>query len=141
MKKILAILVLVVGLASAADKPTLYTRLGGYDAIAALLTDFHVRLKDDPQLGRFWKYRGTDGKERELQLLIDFVSARTGGPVHYSGRDMGRAHIGMMISESDWKIFIGHLKASLNKFHVKEPEFGEVITFIQSLKDSMVEVH
>jgi len=50
MKKILAILVLVVGLASAADKPTLYTRLGGYDAIAALLTDFHVRLKDDPQL-------------------------------------------------------------------------------------------
>ena len=140
MKKIFLIVLLLFSVISAAEKPSLYTRLGGYDTIAAVLDDFHIRLKNDPQLGRFWKYRGTDGKKRELQLLIDFVCARTGGPVHYSGRDMGRTHIGMMISESDWSIFINHLKKTLQKFKIKEPEFGEVITFIQSLKSSMVEV-
>lgn len=139
MKKILLLLLLVSSLALA-DKPTLYQRLGGYDKIASLLTDFHVRLKNDPQLGRFWKYRSIDGKERELQLLIDFVCAHTGGPMHYTGRDMPTSHIGMMISESDWKIFIRLLKESLKKYDIKGEESKEVLAFINSLKSSMVEV-
>ena len=140
MKKIFLIVLLLCSVVFADTKASLYERLGGYDAIAAVLDDFHVRLKNDPQLGRFWKYRGTDGKKRELQLLIDFVCAKTGGPVHYSGRDMGLTHIGMMISESDWNIFIMHLKETLKKFKIKEPEFGEVIAFVQTMKSSMVEV-
>ena len=139
MKKILLIMLLMCSVALADTKASLYSRLGGYDVIAAVLDDFHVRLKNDPQLGRFWKYRGTDGKKRELQLLIDFVCAETGGPMHYSGRDMGLTHIGMMISESDWTIFIHHLKQTLKKFKIKNPEFNEVIDFIQTLKSSMVE--
>jgi hemoglobin len=140
MKKIFLVILLLSSVILADTKASLYTRLGGYDNIAAMLDNFHVRLKNDPQLGRFWKYRGTDGKERELQLLIDFVCEKTGGPIHYSGRDMGLTHIGMMISESDWNIFISHLKQTLQKFKVKEPEFSEVINFIQTLKSSMVEV-
>jgi hemoglobin len=38
--------------------PTLYARLGGYDAIAAVSDDLLPRLKADPQLGRFWAHRG-----------------------------------------------------------------------------------
>jgi hemoglobin len=53
---------------------------------------------------------------------------------------MGRTHKGMLISEKDWTIFIAHLKKSLHKFKVKEPEFNEVLVFIESLKSSMVEV-
>jgi hemoglobin len=140
MKKIFLVMLFLYSVALADTKTSLYTKLGGYDTIAAVLDDFHVRLKNDPQLGRFWKYRGTDGKKRELQLLIDFVCEQTGGPVHYSGRDMGLTHIGMMISESDWSIFIDLLKQTLRKFKVKEPEFGEVIKFIQTFKSSMVEV-
>jgi hemoglobin len=140
MKKILLTILLLFSTLSAVEKPSLYMRLGGYDTISTLLNDFHIRLKNDPQLGRFWKYRGNDGKKRELQLLIDFVCNRTGGSTYYSGRDMGQTHIGMMISESDWNIFINHLKKTLHKFKVKEPEFSEVITFIQTLKSSIVEI-
>jgi len=139
MKKVILVL-LFIGTLLNAKEATLYERLGGYEAIQSLLTDFHLRLKQDPQLGRFWKYRGTDGKERELQLLVDYVCYHTGGPVHYSGRDMGTTHIGMMISQSDWKIFIKLLKESLNKYHVKSHEQKEVLDFINSLKASMVEV-
>jgi len=37
------------------DKPaTLYTRLGGYDAIAAVVDDPLPRLRSDVLLSRFW---------------------------------------------------------------------------------------
>ena len=34
---------------------TLYERLGGYDAIAAVVNDLLPRLMSDSQLGRFWE--------------------------------------------------------------------------------------
>jgi hemoglobin len=40
---------------------TLYTRLGGYAAIVAVVDDLLARLKADTQLGRFWQHRGEDG--------------------------------------------------------------------------------
>jgi len=39
---------------------TLYARLGGYDAIAAVTDNLLPRLQQDPRLGRFWQHRGTD---------------------------------------------------------------------------------
>ena len=54
---------------------TLYARLGGYDAIAAVVDDLLPRLIADVQLGRFWKHRGDDGVRREKQLLVDFLCA------------------------------------------------------------------
>jgi hemoglobin len=62
---------------------TLYERLGGYDAIAAVANDLVTRLNNDTQLGRFWAHRGEDGVKRERQLLIDFLCERAGGPVYY----------------------------------------------------------
>jgi truncated hemoglobin YjbI len=60
---------------------TLYERLGGYNAIAAVASDLLARLRADPQLGRFWAHRGEDGVMREKQLLIDFLCASAGGPM------------------------------------------------------------
>ena len=59
---------------------TLYERLGGYEAIAAVANDLLPRLQADPQLGRFWSHRGEDGVKREKQLLIDYLCASAGGP-------------------------------------------------------------
>src|SRR2546430_14509995 len=89
-------------------KKTLYERLGGYDAIAAVANDLLPRLRADAQLGRFWAHRGEDGITREKQLLIDFLCASAGGPMYYRGRDMVLTHRGMRISESDWSVFLGH---------------------------------
>ena len=67
---------------------TLYSRLGGYDAIAAVADNLLPRLMGDEQLGRFWEHRGADGIQREKQLLVDFLSSCAGGPVYYTGRGM-----------------------------------------------------
>jgi len=88
---------------------SLYSRLGGYDAIAAVADDLLPRLMTDHQLGRYWQHRGEDGIRREKQLLIDFLCQSSGGPLFYTGRDMATSHRGMKISESDWQKFIGHV--------------------------------
>src|SRR6266478_864325 len=61
------------------EKKTLYERVGGCGAIAAVANDLLPRLQADPQLG-FWAHRG--------ELLIDFLCASAGGPMYYRGRDM-----------------------------------------------------
>ena len=122
------------------EKKTLYERLGGYDAIAAVASDLLPRLQADALLARFWQHRGEDGVKREKQLLIDFLCSCAGGPLYYTGRDMKTSHKGMKISESDWSAFLGHLNATLDAFHVPQAERGEVMAFIQSTKPDIVEV-
>lgn len=117
----------------------LYARLGGYDAIAAVANDLLPRLRNDPQLGRFWKNRAEDSIMREKQLLIDYLCANAGGPMYYRGRDMKLSHRGMGITESDWNVFLSHAAATLAKFNVPEAEQRDVVAFIQSLKKDIVE--
>ena len=119
---------------------TLYERLGGYDAIAAVADDLLPRLENDAQLGRFWANRGDDGIAREKQLLVDYLCANAGGPLLYTGRDMLTSHKGMGITESDWQILIDHLKATLNGFQVPQQEQDDVLAFIDSTRADIVGV-
>ena len=118
---------------------TLYERLGGYDAIAAVANDLLPRLMSDPQLGRFWENRGEDGINREKQLLIDYLCSNAGGPLLYTGRDNKTSHRVMGISESDWEKFVDHLNATLDKFQLPQQERSDVIAFIESTKSDIVE--
>jgi hemoglobin len=118
---------------------TLYERLGGYDAISAVVNNLLPRLMSDSQLGRFWENRGEDGIKREEQLLIDFLCSSAGGPLLYTGRDNKTSHKGMGISESDWEKFIGHLNATLDKFQLPQQERSDVTGFIESTKADIVE--
>jgi len=118
---------------------SLYARLGGYDAIAAVADDLLPRLVSDPQLGRFWAHRAADSIRREKQLLINFLCANAGGPLYYTGRDMAASHKGMGISAKDWEIFLGHLRATLDKYQVPEKERREVLAFVDSTRADIVE--
>ena len=118
---------------------SLYERLGGYDGITGFANDLLPRLQADSQLGRFWQNRGDDGIAREKQLLIDYLCARAGGPMYYTGRDMKTSHKGMKISESDWSIFLQHAGATMEALQVPTQECDEIIAFVLSLKADIVE--
>lgn len=118
---------------------TLYERLGGYDAIAAVAGDLLPRLQADSGLARFWRHRGEDGVARERQLLIDFLCSNAGGPLYYTGRDMKTSHRGMKINEGDWVAFLRHLDATLEAFQVPQTERDQVVAFVQSTKADIVE--
>jgi len=121
------------------ETKSLYERLGGYDAIAAVTDELLARLLNDPQLGVFWKGHSENSLRRDRQLVVNYMCEAAGGPVFYTGRDMPTSHKGLGISASDWEIFMRHAAAALEKFAVPATEKGEVLTFLTSLQGDIVE--
>src|SRR2546430_717610 len=107
-----------VSLFAADAPPSLYKRLGGYDAIAAVTDDFIGRLATDKQLSRFFVGHSESSLKLIRQHVVDFLCNATGGPCVYTGRDMKTSHKGMGITESDWNASVADLIATLNKFKV-----------------------
>ena len=125
--------------AHAQTAPTLYKRLGGYDAIAAVTDDFLGKLAGDPQLGRFFGGHSSDSLKRIRQNIVDQLCAATGGPCVYVGRDMKTAHAGLKISEKDWDTSVKYLVGTLDKFNVPAKEKDEVLGAVGGLKKDIVE--
>jgi hemoglobin len=119
--------------------PTLYKRLGGYDALAAVTDDFIGRLAGDPTIGRFFAGHSTDSLKKIRQLVVDQLCFATGGPCVYIGRDMKTSHTGLGISEKEWEASVKHLVATLEKFNVPAKEKEEVLTLASTLKKDIVE--
>jgi hemoglobin len=124
--------------AQSAQQESLYKRLGGYDAIAAVSDDFLGRLATDPKLSRFFVGFSTDSKARIRQHIVDFLCVATGGPCKYTGRSMETAHTGLNITEEDWNVSVKHLQETLDKFKVPAREQQEVMNAIASLKGQIV---
>ena len=128
--------------ASAQDgmmKKSLYERLGGYNAVAAVVDDFVGRLVADRQFERFFVGHSNDSKKRIRQHIVDQFCAAAGGPCVYTGRTMKDSHVGLNITEADWDAAAKHLVATLDKFKVPEHEKNELLAFVNTLKADIVE--
>jgi len=117
---------------------SLYQRLGGYDAIAAVVDDFVPRLVGDPTLVKFFVGHGEDSKKRIRQLVVDQLCEATGGPCIYVGRTMKLSHAGLGITEENWNAAVKHLVASLDKFKVPQKEKDELLAITSSLRADIV---
>ena len=134
-------LLLTIGIATpaAAQEKSLYQRVGGYDALAAVVDDFIVRLVTDKQFEKFFAGASDNSKKRIRQHILDQFCAATGGPCVYNGRDMKTSHAGLGITNAQWDAAAKHLVASLDKFKVPDKEKGEILAFVTSLKKDIVE--
>src|SRR5918912_3435389 len=144
----LAALLLVGGSSSAVraqslshpeQQPSLYKRLGGYDALAAVTDDFIKALATDKQLGRFFSGVSVDSQKRIRQLALDLLCSVTGGPCLYIGRSMKAVHEGLGITENDWNLTVKHLTESLDKFKVGKAEKDDLLKIVGTLKPDIVE--
>lgn len=117
---------------------TLYEKLGGYDAIAAIIDDIFVRTAANKQLNRFFVGMGTYTKERTKQRVVELLCATTGGPCFYTGRDMRTTHAGLNITENDWQIAVNIIGETLTRFNVPEQEKGDAFAALSRLKSDIV---
>ena len=120
-------------------KKSLYERLGGYNAVAAVVDDFVGRLVTDKQFERFFAGHSTDSKRRIRQHIVDQLCAAAGGPCLYTGRTMKDSHTGLGITEAEWDAAAKHLVASLDKFKVPEQEQKDLLAFVNGVKPDIVE--
>lgn len=123
----------------ATGSPSLYTRLGGYDVIAAFVDSWLRLLVLDRHLGGYFKGMSTDTQRKVRQLTVDFIAAHAGGPVLYTGRSMKVAHEGLRISEKDYDVLIHHAATALDKVGVPDREKAEMLSFLSGFKTDCVE--
>lgn len=130
-----------IGLAQtqAAQAPSLYKRVGGYDAIAAVTDDFIGRLASDKVLNRFLVGLSDGSKAHLRQMVVDQLCAATGGPCLYLGRDMKTVHKGLGITGNDWNLAVKHLVDTLEKFKVPQKEKDELLAAVSAMKADIVE--
>jgi hemoglobin len=126
------------------SKPTkpLWERLGGEKAVRAVVHDFVMAAAPDPKVNFFrnGKFKlDAKGVERLEQTLVELVSATTGGPLKYTGRDMKTVHAGMKITEDEFNALAGHLVAVLKKYNVPQAEIDELVGIVASTKKDIVE--
>lgn len=139
-KMLLPVIVLLTIAKQSQSQESLYKRLGGYDAIAAVTDDFIGKLVTHKDLSRFFTGTSDDSKKKIRQHIVDMLCNATGGPCLYIGRTMKDVHKGLKISEKDWTTTAGLLVETLNKFKVPQKEQTELLVIVSSTKKDIVEV-
>jgi hemoglobin len=117
---------------------SLYKRLGGYDAIAAVTDDLLARMATDPTIAPLLRGVNESRLKKIRQLLVDMLCEITGGPCIYTGADMATAHAGLGIKDSEWRRFMSLLDQTLDKFQVPDRERGEVRAMIAGMRPLIV---
>ena len=119
----------------ASGDKSLYDRLGGKDAITAVVDDFVNNAATDEKIKHF--FANSDAKALK-EKLVDQICEATGGPCKYTGKDMKTAHTGMKITEDDFNALVADLVKSLDKFKVPEKEKNELLTALGGMKGDIV---
>lgn len=115
---------------------SLYQRLGGMEAITAVVEDFVGNVARDKRINRF--FAKTDIPRLKRQLVAQ-ICAGSGGPCVYRGRSMKDAHRGLGIRNRHFNALVQDLVKSLDKFNVPAREKGELLALLGPMRRDIVE--
>ena len=121
------------GGSAAAD--TLYARLGGAPAVAAVVDDFVANVAADTRINAQFVNANIPNLKKQLN---DQICNATGGGCPYTGKDMKTAHKGMKITDKNFDDLVEDLVKSLDKFKVIEADKQELLKALGGLKGDIV---
>lgn len=114
---------------------SLYEKLGGEEAISAVVENFYKRVLADDTVNGFFANTDMDKQRRHQSSFISFA---LGGPKQYSGKSMEKAHEGMNLQPAHFNAIATHLAAALADFNVPQEQIDEVINHVATLKDAIL---
>jgi hemoglobin len=119
---------------------SLYERLGGRAAIAAVVDTFTVLTANDPKIAIFFRSSRKDPEEFAAfkRNLTDQICQASGGPCRYTGKSMKEAHAGMGITSGDFSALVADLIAALTAYHVPPAEQQELLAILGPLQSDIV---
>lgn len=123
------------GSAFAQHKKSLYERLGGYNAIVAVVDDFVANVAADKRINKFFAKANIG---RLKARLVEQICQGTGGPCIYTGASMKAAHAGMGVRSKDFDALVQDLGKTLNKFKVPKKEQKELVAILGPMKKDIV---
>ncbi|NUT48733.1 MAG: group 1 truncated hemoglobin [Saccharothrix sp.] len=114
---------------------SIYDRIGGREALIAVVDDFYARVLADPGLAPF--FAGA-AMSRLKGRQVEFFAAALGGPREYSGRSMDEVHRGLNIGQMHFDLVARHLGDALTAAGVPEATVGEVVAVVAPLSADIV---
>jgi hemoglobin len=109
---------------------TIYARVGGREAIEAVVEDFYVRVLADDELSGF--FTGTN-MNRLKGRQVEFFAAALGGPEPYTGAAMKQVHQGRGITMHHFGLVAAHLADALSAAGVPPETVAEILDAIAPL--------
>lgn len=114
---------------------SIYERIGGQEALIAVVDDFYDRVLADTDLAGF--FTGTN-MPRLKGMQVEFFAAALGGPDEYRGRSMKEVHRGRGIARRHFDLVAGHLADALTAAGVPSETVDTIIATIAPLADDIV---
>src|SRR6266446_4591860 len=105
--------------AETSAQKSLYDRLGGVYAIAAVIDDFINRIMDNPRLNANPKVDEAHHRVSRAgfkYLVTEMICWAAGGPQRYTGRSMVDSHAELGITAEEWQVFLDLFHACLDHF-------------------------
>jgi hemoglobin len=129
-----------LALQGAEDKP-LYERLGGQPAVQAVANGLVDRILLDERVNKWFVHAASSPANAAAYKakLFDFVCQATGGPCHYSGRDMVTAHKGRGVTSAAFDAVVQDLVSVLDELKVPAREKTQLLDILGPLKTSIVQ--
>jgi hemoglobin len=109
---------------------TVYVRIGGAEALAAVVDDLYVRILADQRLAGF--FTGVN-LARLKGRQVEFFAAALGGPESYQGASMRDVHRGRGIGREHLDLVAGHLVDALTAAGVDAATVDEIIGIVAPL--------
>jgi hemoglobin len=116
---------------------SLYERLGGVDAITAVVHAFDDRAAKDDRINQKFARTNLDRLAKEF---VDQLCQDTGGPCTYTGLSMKKSHTNMGVTSGEWDAFMEDLVATLEGFNVGKAEKEELLSGLRPMRADIVEV-
>lgn len=122
-----------------ADKNSLFNRIGGKAAVTAAVDKMYDKILQDPLLKPFFADLNMANQRRSQ---VAFMVMAFGGPHHYTGADMTKAHAKLVkekgLSDAHFDAVAGHLKASLMELNVPAALIGEVLALVGTTRNAVL---
>jgi len=127
---------------AAAEEPSLYDRLGGIFAIAAVVDRFSDAILTNPKLNvnpalKTWNESEAETRLPGLKFMRTlWIAALAGGPFEYTGLPLDEAHRDFHLTAEEFEEVGAEIVRALDSYHVPERERQELVAaYMQSMPE------
>lgn len=139
--------------AGESDDRTLYARIGGEQALRAIVDDMTERVIADPRVNferrnvqTSWlgdTYEAWKPTPQNVEVfkrrMVEFLALAAGGSTEYTGRDLKQVHKGMKITNAEFDAMVGDIKTSMDRLGVRTREKRDLLAIIETTRKQIVE--
>ena len=118
-----------------ANDNSLYSQVGGEEAVRAVVTEFYNRVLEDQALAPYFRHKQRNGLE---ESQVQFFTQVLGGPKIYQGRSMADAHKNLHITDKNFDRVAVHLKETLESLDLEPSHIDTIMNTVAPLKRDIV---